>query len=67
MATGIEARFEMGQLMTELRHYLIVVDAFRAEGCGPSWQSEAAPVSPVGPGLEPGERLTQSIEREELK
>jgi hypothetical protein len=40
MATGIEERFEMGQLMAELRHYLIAVDAFRAEGREPVWLRE---------------------------
>jgi hypothetical protein len=40
MATRIEERFEMGQLMAELRHYLIAVDAFRAEGREPVWLRE---------------------------
>jgi len=40
MATGTEARFEMGRLMAELRHYLIAVDAFRAEGREPVWFRE---------------------------
>jgi hypothetical protein len=40
MATGIEARFDTDELMSELRRYLVAVEAFRAEGREPVWLRE---------------------------
>jgi hypothetical protein len=40
MAIGTEPRFDLDELMTELRRYLAAVDAFRAEGHEPVWLRE---------------------------
>jgi hypothetical protein len=40
MATGTEARLDLDMLMTELRRYLVAVEAFRAEGREPVWLRE---------------------------
>jgi hypothetical protein len=40
MATGTEARLDLDRLMTELRRYLVAVEAFRAEGREPVWRRE---------------------------
>jgi hypothetical protein len=40
MATGIEPRFDLDELMTELCRYLAAVEAFRAEGHEPVWLRE---------------------------
>jgi hypothetical protein len=50
-------------LLREAERYLAAVDTFRAEGCGPSWQSESGPAGAVGPWLEVSAILTQSIQR----
>jgi len=56
-------RIDRGLLPREAQRYLAAVDAFRAEGRGPSWQPESGPTNAVGPGLEPGAKLAPSIER----
>jgi hypothetical protein len=63
VSTFDSTRLDLRLLLREVERYLAAVDTFRAEGCGPSWQSEAGPVRAVGPGLEASATLTQSIER----
>jgi hypothetical protein len=39
--------FSRRELMSEVRHYLVAVDAFRAEGREPQWLREAAAPPPA--------------------
>jgi len=63
VSTSNPTRLDVRLLLCEAERYLAAVDTFRAEGCGPSWQSESSPAGAVGPGLEVSATLTQSIER----
>jgi hypothetical protein len=63
VSTSNPTRLDLRLLLREAERYLAAVDTFRAEGCGPSWQSESGPAGGVGPGLEVTATLTQSIER----
>lgn len=44
MARGIEALIDTDELIAELRRYLVAVEAFRAEGRGPSGSARSATV-----------------------
>jgi hypothetical protein len=46
MTTVTPTRTDVQLLLREASRYLAAVDAFRAEGCEPSWQSEGEPAPP---------------------
>jgi hypothetical protein len=50
MTTEALTRIDLPLLLGEARRYLATVDAFRAEGCEPSWRQDQEP-EPVGPAL----------------
>jgi hypothetical protein len=51
--TGLQAK-SFDELHCEIVRYLEAVDAFRAEGCEPSWRSEGAlPQAPISAVLAP--------------
>jgi hypothetical protein len=53
VSTSNPTRLDVRLLLREAERYLAAVDTFRAEGCGPSWQSESGPAGAVGPGNRP--------------
>jgi hypothetical protein len=60
MTTAVTAQLDTQGLMDEVRRYLVVVEAFRAEGREPNWWPEPLTCA-VGPGLEAGATLRPSI------
>jgi hypothetical protein len=46
MTTVSPTRTDVQALLREVTRYLAAVDAFRAEGCEPSWQGEGEPAGP---------------------
>jgi hypothetical protein len=63
VSTSNPTRLDLRLLLREAERYLAAVDTFRAEGCGPLWQSESGLAGAVGPGLAVSATLAQSIER----
>jgi hypothetical protein len=45
MQSHIKEAVQMATLMEEIERYLRTVDAFRAEGCAPSWCDQPAGVA----------------------
>jgi len=45
MQSHIKEAVQMATLMEEIERYLRAVDAFRAEGCAPSWCDQPAGVA----------------------